>query len=704
LATATLAAGSVAVVRRLDPAARGAGAVTGALVVAWATVVASATLLGLVRLLTPFALLVAVTLASLAGLSWGRRAAAGTRVEPTRPEEARPGVVFPALWLSLGAVGFARVLTTGVFVFPTDYDTLMYHLPLIGHWLQEGSLYVPRSAHWSFPGNGELLGLWAVGPFSGDFLIGLTNIVPTVLLAASATALGGTLGLSRASRNLAAVAIVANLVVLNELVDAKNDVSVAALLLASVLYGLRWSREGSTGSLVLGATSLGLLTGVKFFALGYAAVAWATLAGLVVLTRGPRAGVRFATAWAAGAVVFGGYWYLRNAVVTGSPFYPLELAHGGGASGRVYPGVWTSTFLGCGKPEAFPLGLAAAWAMTGVVNFAALTALPLTLFTIGALGARAVRRGDRTGGLITASLVPLVIGSFLVLLATPFCVEDMPGTLNQLKSSFTPARYGISVLALSLLAAAVALESLGHRFAAVVLAAATFAQCVGLVVGRTAFFDFMSQQSPSSAIVPTSLPPVLVAVVAVAAGLAVAWRVGSNRPSWRRPLAAALALVVLSATATGVAALSRGWHGRFTHHYNRQFYTKVFGRIATTIPDGATFLVFDYRPYPFFGSRRQYRVDNPAGPVSYAAALDRVASRGPALVAVRKEIDPPWAHYRDTEQFFFDRPAGFRPFDLGVFLSVFEVVKNPAASGLAQAAEAGLEPADDHDVQRTGQR
>jgi len=62
------------------------------------------------------------------------------------------------------AVGL--IVTQGVGRFPGDWDTLMYHLPLVDLWIQTGSLYVPECAVWHAPGNNELLGVWWAVPFS----------------------------------------------------------------------------------------------------------------------------------------------------------------------------------------------------------------------------------------------------------------------------------------------------------------------------------------------------------------------------------------------------------------------------------------------------------------------------------------------------------------------------------------------------------
>src|SRR5262249_58732843 len=108
----------------------------------------------------------------------------------------------------------------------------------------------------------EVLGLWLVGPFSGDFLIGLTNLPAVVLLVTAAMELAGQLGLGRPWDHLAGLTTAAAAPVLLQLASAGNDVAVAGPFLALPAYGVRYSRSGSRGDLAWAAISLGLLAGV----------------------------------------------------------------------------------------------------------------------------------------------------------------------------------------------------------------------------------------------------------------------------------------------------------------------------------------------------------------------------------------------------------------------------------------------------------
>src|SRR5947209_8008238 len=71
----------------------------------------------------------------------------------------------------------------------------------------------------------------------------------------------------------AGLAVVATYVVARQTTNAENDVAAAGLLMAGVCYALRHTRSGGRGDLLLGAAAVGLLAGVKYYALGYGFVA-----------------------------------------------------------------------------------------------------------------------------------------------------------------------------------------------------------------------------------------------------------------------------------------------------------------------------------------------------------------------------------------------------------------------------------------------
>ena len=176
------------------------------------------------------------------------------------------------IWGGLLAYGVAHVVLAAVLRFPTDWDTLMYHRPLLDQWLQARSLYALSDAHWFNPGTNELLGLWTAAPFSGDFLVGLLNLPAAVLLGLAVVELGAVFGLGRPLTHLAGFMALSSWPIWRQLSDAENDLAVSALFLASLCYTVRWIQDRRLANLYLASLCLGLLTGVKYYALGYAAV------------------------------------------------------------------------------------------------------------------------------------------------------------------------------------------------------------------------------------------------------------------------------------------------------------------------------------------------------------------------------------------------------------------------------------------------
>jgi hypothetical protein len=305
----------------------------------WACLVVAATLLGVCGALAGYSLLGAVTI-GYGAILLALRGQKGAGAPAPKAAAPRAGALDPwgVAWCAVFAFWVGRIIVDGLLAFPSEFDALMYHIPLVDHWLQARSLYAPDNLIWSNPGNNELVGLWFVAPFSGDFLIALNNLPATVLLAVASVELARNLGLSRGFAHAAGLAIVAQPVVWAQLTNEGNDVAVAALFLATFACGVRFARHRSGTDLVLGGLGLGLLAGVKFYALGYAAVAWVVTVGLVTAVRGWREGLRLAATWVAGGLLCGGYWYIRNTVVSGSPLFPLGTRPDNDVLAEVYPG------------------------------------------------------------------------------------------------------------------------------------------------------------------------------------------------------------------------------------------------------------------------------------------------------------------------------------------------------------------------------
>lgn len=637
------------------------------LVLCWACVVFTTIALGTFGSLTPVLLLTGVAGVSIGGLLWLKRqppisqSAQGKRTVGW-PEGILWATIF-SFWLGVGVVG-------GLLRFPDDWDTLMYHLPAVNHWLQVGSLYTPNALLWSLPGNNEIVALWLVAPFSGDFLFGLNNLPATVLLACGTRDFGRSIGLSPLWRNLAALGTTSGYVVLYQSTTAGNDVAVASLFLCCLGYSLRFSEQGRSADLVLAALALGLLAGVKYYALGYVAVAGTATVVLVGRTRG-SGGLRKALVVGLGGLsLLGAYWYLRNWVAAGSPFWPLGIGFSQDELSEIYPRVWESTLVGNGRPEVPSLLATAVIRIGGPCHWTALLGFPVAVSWLVISSFQSPRRRYRAGRLLLATAT---VGAFLVWLVTPYSVEDRPGTLNQLKWMYCPVRYGWSFLSLAVIALAVLVADVTHglrpnrgrvaevqaRFRVQVLFGA-----IGTVV-RTIFVGLFVAAVGAQFVLPWDrllfwpTDPLIVGSIAllVIANLVVVVHLAERI---RRVTTAGVLLIMCVAFAVAVGVLSARWHGGHAQFYDQLLSRGTFTRLATELPHGSMVCVLDYRPYPFLGSARQFRVCQPSRMGSHAWWWNYLRGWEVRLIAARFDLRHDGRGWLALRNWIHDRPERYQ--------------------------------------------
>jgi hypothetical protein len=624
-------------------------------------VVAASLVLGAAGVLYPGLLLAAAAVVASVGL-W--RAGPAPPSSPAGPGgEERYWVV---VWGVLAAFWAGAVVRGGLLAFPSSWDACMYHIPLIDSWLQAHGLLAPDCRHWWVPGNSELVGLWFVAPFSGDFLISLSNVPFAVLLACSVVELARGLGLSPAWAHFAGLAATASRLLGTRLSEAENDLAVAALFAAGLSYAAAFAREQSRACLGFGAVATGMLAGTKYYALGYAGIAGSVLALAAVSARPRGRHLAAATALAAG---WGGYWYLRNLLVTGTPFYPLGAAVGESVFPE-YPGsLWHSTLLGCGHPEAPRLVVEAVFRYMGPWFGVALLAAPLSLAWALASGVGLWVRDQPRAAVTRLTLVGVVLASALVYVITPFAVEDAPGTYNQLLRLFTPARYGMAVWTACALAAAVVLHDLAGlaraRSGAGHSAALTVGWLAGGVMAAAAAAQVWGQLRPAVRLGIDGLlaPALLLLLAARVWGCVAAW------PSSRRRILWASAATAVAAGAVVIPLLGGRWHHDFADHYDRLMATRIFTRHFNGPADpGRTVCVLAERVYPFFGSARQHRLCQPYSVSSPDEVLDYMRGRRAESLVVevlfRHQTERPATysnHPKGLLTWFPSRPEVFQP-------------------------------------------
>jgi hypothetical protein len=635
----------------------------------WGCIVGNVLVLGALGILSAGRLLASVSATCVAALAvaW----AAG----PRAPRAALGGVCarqaakgmrwWTIAWGMLASLLLARVALHGLWAFPSDWDTLAYHVPLVDHWLRNGTLYVPACAFWYSPGNNEALGLWLVAPFSGDFLIALNNLPALILLASAAVELLSAFGVSPSLSHLASMAIVATRATWRQIVSAENDVAVAALFLAMLVYGLRYARRGRRADLALASLAVGLLSGVKYYALGYAGVAGLAVLSIVAVLRGWRVAARAAAVGLAGIVVLSGYWYLRNAWASGTPLYPKGFTEATDTWSAIRPDSRTSTLLGSGRSEVWPLLAFSVATHAGACQLAAALLLPATLLWL-ALSARQRRNGLARTRILRTWLVPLTVLSFLVFLNTPNVVETVPGTMNMLRWQYHPVRFGLCPLSLAVVALAVVAGDAAGSLTRAARRWATPWIAATCRLGGWGVYGLFSACVVCQAAVhgreDVALDHLLLAADIFIAGVLLALLTTSSSPFDRRVLHA-VALCAVAAGVLGCHRLSVRWHRHFVQHYDTSyFHVPVLAQLSSLDASRERICICDDRYYPFFGSRRQFDVCRPLWVPDRARLRNYLRDHRITLLVARNHDASPRRRYASVRQWIAERPGPFQPF------------------------------------------
>jgi hypothetical protein len=514
---------------------------------------------------------------------------------------------------------------------------------MVDHWIQAGSLHIPDCARWSTPGNNELLAYWIVAPFPADYLASLNNVLPIILFASASVNLARTFGLAGIWPHIVGMIVTCQGITFQQLVDNENDVAVAAAFLAASLYIFRFIQTRDNHFLLLGSTAIGLLAGVKFYALGYAVLATFLLIALTIATRGIRTAIPVVVIVGVALLMNGGGWYIRNAMVTGSPLYPKQFFGPTDPFTEAYPHPERSSLIGNTDPRVLPLFIKAIWRWTGPFHVAAFLACPLTF--IGLIGRSLASRRATACTCASAwsniGLGMMVLGSACVLAITPFAAEDAPGTLNQLVDwNYCPVRYGISFLSTATLAAAIVSNYITD--ASMKRLATMHVALEGAFWGRVAPLH--------STVLCLSLLGLLFQITRLDWGrfeaigdtfliigtlLGAAAAVGASvslLPTRRRVLLLLQIAFWDIGVAIACALLASHWDRAYITHFDRLVGKGCLRELFEKPFTSKTFYVLTPRCYPYFGPHREFRVVTPAEVDKPDTLMQRLDDSGATFV------------------------------------------------------------------------
>lgn len=662
-------------------------------VIAWASIAAAALTLGAIGCLSAGALLALVGGGAAALLKASVR---GTRIRCHSADHEPPEIDgFTLAWGLLSALALGMVATTALVQFPTDWDSLMYHIPMADQWLRAGNLYAPDEAIWQFPGNNELLTLWLVAPFSGDFLAALGNLPSVALLALATIALARQLDLRPVSCHLAGFAAVGNSIVLRQLCDNENDVAVAALFIACLAYAFRSARRLRRADVCLGALCAGLLAGIKYYALAYMGVAAVVTVVLTWLVRDGRSAIRAASLGASAVLIWAGYWYLRNVLVSGTPLYPFGLTDDTDVLSEMRnASTFSSTLLGNGWPEVGPLLREAILTRIGPAHWIAFMLCPIIVAWLSLSALVMIRRGGKASAAARRLVLALaVLGAAAAYGVTPFAVETEPGTMNTLRGGYLPSRFGLSFLTLAVVGFVVLLDDLHVGL----LALCGRARGIALPPTRRAWRGsamFSRGFSTGIPYAPQALYASLIAwqigydrfqalpdstvVDAVLAGADIALDATCCRllagPAASRRRRAILSAAIALGLCAAIAWRGEQWRDGYAAHYDRHFRTQIFTRLAAEAPAQTRICACTYQYYPFLGANRQFRASRPFLAPTYDSLLAYLDEHQSTFIATTNHDLFKNGRYLEIKKWLDAHPERFQSLESGPWLSFYRVL------------------------------
>jgi hypothetical protein len=215
-----------------------------------------------------------------------------------------------------------------------NFDSLWYHMPFATEFARTHSVTGFHHtetvfANWFYPQNSELLHSTGILIAGRDTLSVFVNYGWLAIALLAAWCIGRPYGRGDVSVVAVALVLESHILVVREPGAAKNDLAVAALMLAAIAIVITaWEsrREGERDSLLPGwplaaaGLAVGLAAGTKLSVLAMAAAM-----SVAVLALAPAGRRRAAAAWwFVPALLGGGYWYLRNLIAAANPIPEVE--------------------------------------------------------------------------------------------------------------------------------------------------------------------------------------------------------------------------------------------------------------------------------------------------------------------------------------------------------------------------------------------
>lgn len=204
---------------------------------------------------------------------------------------------------------------------PLSWDSLMYHMPIVATWVQEGRIdpvfgMRPLNFYGYMPAGGSAWLWWWVAPSHSELYANLAFFPQTALLALAVGAVARELG-ARRHWPLAAWLTLMMPTVIRWAATQYVDILVGAGIATAVFFALRWMRAPRWSDALFVGLGLGLASGAKVLGLAYA-LALAP-AAVVLARREWRRRIPQVVAALLLCTLIGSYFYVRNIALGAGP-------------------------------------------------------------------------------------------------------------------------------------------------------------------------------------------------------------------------------------------------------------------------------------------------------------------------------------------------------------------------------------------------
>ncbi len=242
--------------------------------------------------------------------------------------------------LILVVFSYAIVITASYLLPPRGIDDLAYHIPIISeytrsHTIKLLSLQIREA--FAYPQNAELLFLWPLIFSGSQKMIDSVN-VPFVFLSIFAVyALIRNFMVSDRDALFYSMIYALCPVVLMQAGSNYIDILLTLFLILSLFFTILFLRQGRNCHAWYAALSIGMACGMKYTALFLTLPLQILICHRLISVRRKQAAGFLVT-----VCLLGGYWYFRNAIELGNPFYPMNplvsglgFMHGSGQSNGI---------------------------------------------------------------------------------------------------------------------------------------------------------------------------------------------------------------------------------------------------------------------------------------------------------------------------------------------------------------------------------